>query len=240
MLLNLLITAVLAAATPDVEQQKLREIARTLFPDADPSQLTLQPSALPNLYELTLGVQVFYLSQDGKYLLGGPLYGIADQQNLTAQRQAEVRREILASPDQASEIIYPAATGSPTRVTVVTNVDCTFCRRLHGQLDDYGAAGIELRYVMLPGGGAAGYQRTAALMCADNPAQSITTAMLGSNASGSKADCEHDLDRHIQLATQLGAGSTPNLILPNGELIQGYQTPQQLTERIRQLNIQGF
>jgi len=56
---------------------------------------------------------------------------------------------------------------------------------------------------------------------------------LGNIPTDAKADCEHNLNQHISLASQLGSASTPNLILPSGELIEGYQTPEQLKNRLR-------
>ena len=38
-------------------------------------------------------------------------------------------------------------------VSIFTDIDCTYCRRLHSEIDEYLAAGIEVRYFLYPRGG---------------------------------------------------------------------------------------
>ncbi|MEM9529912.1 MAG: DsbC family protein [Pseudomonadota bacterium] len=228
---ELVLALLLTTAAAD-ELEQVRAVAAGLFPDANPADVAVRPSALPDFYEVSLGTRVVYLSADGEFLVDGPLYSLTSQQNLTALRQTEVRRELVRDAPKVSSIVYPAKTASAAEVTVVTNINCTFCRQLHAQLDDYAAAGIALRYVMLPSAGPQHYQTTAALLCAADPAEAVTNVMLNRTPPAPAPACEHNLDDHVALAGQLGAVSTPNLILPNGELIQGYQTPAQLRERL--------
>ncbi len=233
MLTSLLLAALTAATAPDDRQQSLLAVAKTLLPQPSSESIEIRPSAIPDIFEISQGTQVFYLTADGSHLLAGPLYDVQSKQDLTAQRQALARSELLARAELDTKIMFPAATATPKRVTVVTNIDCTFCRRLHSQLEDYLAAGIELQYVLLPNGSPQSYQRTAALLCASDPGQAVSQALLGQPVTATDASCQHGLDQHIALAGKLGAGSTPNLILPSGELIAGYQSPQQLKLRLQ-------
>ncbi|MEM6936427.1 MAG: DsbC family protein [Pseudomonadota bacterium] len=223
-------------ATPAAPDPRLREVAAELFPNASDDEWELEAAVLPGYFRLSLGTQIFYLSEDGRYLLAGPLYDLQTKQNLTAASQAEARKALLQNVDLAVPIHFSENGAAPrTGISVVTNINCTFCRQLHQQLDEYLAAGIDIQYVMLPAGGGAGYEQTAALLCSDDPAAAVAAAMLGkpSESGGAPtAACRQSLDEHVALARKLGAVSTPNLVLPSGELIQGYQSPAQLRERL--------
>ncbi len=224
------------APTPAEPDARLHAVAVELFPQAPADDLILEPAALPGYFRLSFGTQIFYLSEDARYLIAGPLYDLQTKENLTAARQAEARRALLESAELETPIIFPAkAREQRSRVAVVTNINCTFCRQLHRQLDEYLEAGMEIQYVMLPAGGGTGYEQTAALICDADPATAISSAMLG-GPTNAKADitdaCRRSLDEHVALARKLGAVSTPNLVLPSGELIQGYQSPAQLKARL--------
>ena len=231
-----LATLLSAESNPQlVPDLQLRQVAAGLFPSAEPAELVIEPSALPGIVQLSLGTQVFYLSEDGRYLLAGPLYDVQNQLNLTAVRQAQVRQALLQDSSLAIPIVYPAKGAARQRVAVVTNISCTFCRQLHTQLEDYAREGIELQYIMMPTGGSAGFQQTASLLCDRDPAASVSAAMLGHSPTQQREvsdSCRLGLEQHVTLAQKLGAVSTPNLVLPNGELIQGYQSPAQLKVRL--------
>ncbi|MFK7956843.1 MAG: DsbC family protein [Lysobacterales bacterium] len=232
MITALLFTLAVAATPAPDAHPKLMAVAKTLLPVAGAPPIEIRPSAIPDMFEVSQGTQVFYLSADGNHVLAGPLFEVATRKDLTAQRQAQARISLLQTTQLSTPLVYPSSQSDALRVTVVTNIDCTFCRRLHAQLDEYTASGIELNYVILPSGGGNGFERSAALMCESDPTHAFSEALLGNEPPGAKADCEHNLNQHIALATQLGAASTPNLILPTGELIQGYQTPEQLRARL--------
>ncbi len=249
MITTLFFSIAIAAAAPSNDYPELMAVAKTLLPVSGAPAIEIRPSAIPDMFEISQGTQVFYLSADGSHLLAGPLIEVSTRQDLTAQRQAKARIKLLQETQLATPLVYPSSQEASHKVTVVTNVDCTFCRRLHSQLDAYSRAGIEFRYLILPNGSGNSFARAAALMCQPDPAHAFSEALLGKvsshspgssagdspgeNPGDAKADCDHQLNQHISLATQLGANSTPNLILPSGELIRGYQTPEQLLARLK-------
>ena len=51
------------------------------FPNDTP--IDLQQSPIDNLYTVKIGSQVFYVSDDGKYLINGDLYDTGSSENLT-------------------------------------------------------------------------------------------------------------------------------------------------------------
>ena len=83
---------------------------------------------------------------------------------------------------------------------------------------------------MLPrsGKGSASYRKTVNAACAENPEAAITAAMAG--AEPAARACDHPIDDHLALARQLNVSSTPSIVLPDGRLMLGQQSPGALLE----------
>lgn len=216
----------------------VRQAVTRLVPSASDS-MTIYSSPVPGLKEIVLGTQVFYVSEDGRYLLAGPLISLKNNQNLSEIRLSAARLKVLNAANLSTPIAYPAPEARH-QVAVVTNVDCGYCRAMHARLQEYTDLGIELTYIMTASGqpNSPGYDKTASLLCAQDPAAAVTLAM-NQGASNGKPECEHGLDQHLQLAQKLGANTTPNLILPDGQLIRGFVTPDQLLSLLEEGNPAG-
>ncbi len=216
----LLALTALGCAHAEDDTNALEAALADLFPNYPAPVIT--PAAVPGLSEVAFGTQVFYVSNDGRFLLGGPLISVADRANLTEARLAVARQEILEEADDVQPYRYPAEEVAH-RLTVVTDIDCPYCRRLHNDLDGYRAAGLDVRYVMLPrsGKGSPSYRKAVAAACADDPEAAITAAMNGNDLAAGKTDCEHPIDDHMALAQRLGASSTPTLYLEDGRMLLG-------------------
>ncbi|MEM9386038.1 MAG: DsbC family protein [Pseudomonadota bacterium] len=223
--------ASVARAAPD--PQALEAALAELFPNYPAPVIT--PSAVDGMSEVAFGTQVFYVSNDGRYLLGGPLISVADRENLTEARMAVARRDILEDTAEASLYRYPAAPAKH-RVTVVTDIDCPYCRRLHQDLASYREAGIDVSYVMLPrsGKGSGSYRKAVAAACSKDPEASITAAMNGEEFADADASCEHPIDEHIALARRLGASNTPTLYLEDGRMLLGAKPVEEVLAAIAQ------
>ncbi|MEO0425215.1 MAG: DsbC family protein [Pseudomonadota bacterium] len=209
-----------AQADAAADQQALEAALAELFPNQSAPVIT--PSPVEGMSEVAFGTQLFYVSNDGQFLLGGPLISVAERENLTEARMAVARQDILVEAADASLYRY-AASPAKHRVTVVTDIDCPYCRRLHQDLASYQDAGIDVRYVMLPrsGVGSGSYRKAVAAACSEDPEAAITAAMNGENFTDADTSCEHPIDDHMALARRLGASSTPTLYLEDGRMLLG-------------------
>lgn len=201
----------------DVLAQKLPHLAAA----------EIRPSAIDGLLELRAETSIAYITDDGDFLLAGPLYALETTHNLSEARLAEYRLELLKDIPTVKPVVY-AAEDDRYRVTVITDIDCPYCRQLHQEMQRYNAAGITVDYLLLPRAGkaSASYEKAVNALCAAQPDMAITAAMNGDTSEA--AACAHPVDQHMQLARQLGAESTPNIVLPDGKLIRGYKTPDEL------------
>lgn len=198
-------------------------------------QIEIQPSAIEGMLEVRSGTKIYYVSSDGGFLLHGPLYTLERGENLTEIRLAEYRKILLKDIPAIQPVEYPADNAQQT-LTVVTDIDCPYCRRLHLELDKYHQAGFDVDYVMLPRSGknSPSYVKTVNAICAAQPAMAITAAMNGETPA--PAECDHPIDQHMQMARALGISSTPSLVLPDGKVMVGYRTATELSRLLSAAN----
>ena len=111
-------------------------------------------------------------------------------------------------------------------ITVFTDVDCTYCRALHGDLEELMAYGIEVRYLAYPRGeqAATSYDKMISVWCSDDRKQSLTLAK--ERAAG--AACDTPILDHYQLGNELGISGTPALVFSDGRLVPGYMDSERL------------
>ncbi|MEO1575038.1 MAG: DsbC family protein [Pseudomonadota bacterium] len=226
--LVLTLTAALAHAAEPADDT-VRDAVKALMPGAQSIEVFETP--VPGLSEVLIGAQVVYVTADGGHMLAGPLVDANSGENLTENRVAFARKRLLAA-DEAPETFRWPADNERHAITVVTDIDCPYCRRLHKTLPEYHAAGISVEYVMLPRSGrdTPSWHKTVGAACAEDPETAITEAMNGAKPSGGA--CEHPIGEHVALARSLGVASTPTIILPDGQMMLGQQPAAKVLERI--------
>jgi thiol:disulfide interchange protein DsbC len=193
----------------------------------------LRQSPVPGLYELTRGTEVAYVTTDGKYAISGDLYDIPANENLTEEHRRDLRAKELAAIPESQMVIFGPKDPKYT-VTVFTDVDCGYCRRLHSQIADYNRLGIRVRYLFYPrtGPNTESWTKAEQVWCSDNRNEALTQAKLGQELK-SKPCANNPVARDYELGRNFDLQGTPAIVMPNGELLPGYMPPQVLAERLR-------
>jgi thiol:disulfide interchange protein DsbC len=199
---------------------------------AQPDDVSRTP--IPDLYEVTMGGLIAYVSADGKYLITGSIYDLASQTNLTASRRNAARSKALAALPETEMITFSPTDPSMT-VTVFTDVDCGYCRKFHSQIKAINKAGVKVRYMMFPrtGPGTASWRQAEAVWCASDRKTALTRAKRGEQLDGGKCDVS-SIKKQYELGVDLGVEGTPAIFTSSGEYIGGYLTPEQLVKTVRE------
>ena len=199
------------------------KIAKILGVDRD----HIRPSPVSGWYEVQRDHEFGYVSTDGKYLMQGELVNIDTGERLTEELRRSDR--LAALKDLGAENMIEFAPTPPVAVkytvTVFTDLDCPYCRKLHSQIAQYNAKGIAVRYVFFPrhGIGSPTYFQEISVWCSANRQDALTRAKLGENIPSRK--CENPVDKEFKLAMDLGISGTPGIILPDGTLYGGGYAP---------------
>ncbi len=224
-LASLATTAALADRAAD--EAAIRKALGSIEPDI------IAPAPIAGLYEVVVGPRVVYVSADGRYMLQGELIDVQNRKSLTEPRRREAIRALLDSVSEDDMIIF-----KPEKVkhviTVFTDIDCGYCRKLHGEMDEYLAEGIEVRYMMFPraGVGSGSYKKAVAVFCSEDRNAALTNAKNG-KALDMKS-CDNPVDKHMDLVRQLGARGTPFIVLEDGRTQPGYVPAKQLSRLLDQ------
>ena len=203
----------------------------TILPGINPEMV--QPSAFPGAYKVQYGSNVYYISEDGRYLFTGALIELDTGLNLTEGDRKKARVAAVAKIDATDKIIFPASNPKHT-ITVFTDVDCGYCRKLHAEVSQLNDNGVTVEYLAFPRGGpnSGGYDKMVSVWCADDPKKAITNAKLGRSVPPKR--CDNPVAKQYQLGLTMPVKGTPTILLSNGELIGGYVPAAKLIERLNQ------
>ena len=217
----LLLGMVTFAHAADDKHEEIRAALKAVIPAADPD--TIDASAVEGLNEVSYGAEVYYVTGDGRYLLTGAMIDLETRANLTENKQAEGRLRLLNAVEEQDMIVFtPAADKVKHTITVFTDIDCGYCRKMHAEIEELQDLGIAVRYVFFPraGLGSKSYKKAISVWCADDQQQAMTDAKAG-NAIEEKT-CEHPVDQHMELVRKFGLSGTPATVLASGQVIPGY------------------
>jgi thiol:disulfide interchange protein DsbC len=192
----------------------------------------VQPSPVPGISQIPMGADMAYVSADGRYLFAGGLFEIETRVNLTEQGRASNRVKLLAKLDERDMIVFSPQVVKHT-ITVFTDVECGYCRKLHSQIDQLTKLGVKVRYAAYPRSGpdTDDWRKMEAVWCAKDRQSAITQAKLGQVVKGEKCGAT-PVARQFQLGEDLGVRGTPAIFSPSGEYIGGYLPPAELVKQL--------
>lgn len=220
------------AAQAADEPQVVVDAIHQLVPQAKIDQI--QKSAVPGFYEVVTTGQVVYVSEDGKFLMQGSMYDLANKKDLTESRMAGLRREALAKVPESKRIVFAPKDPKYT-VSVFTDIDCGYCRKLHSQIEQYNQQGIAVQYLWFPRSGlnTPSYDKAVSVWCSADRKKAFTEAKAGAEPKAAK--CDNPVAEEFDLGQRLGVSGTPSVIAPDGSQIGGYLTPEQMRARLDSL-----
>lgn len=192
---------------------------------------SVKPSEVKGLYEVMVGTNIFYVSEDGKYLLQGRLVDMAAHKDLTEEKLSGARKQAIEKIGQENMIVFKPKIGKYT-VSVFTDIDCGYCRKLHSELDQYLAQGITIQYLFFPraGKGSESYNKAVSVWCAKDRNAALTDAKKG-NTPPAKT-CDNPVDKHMQLGADFDVKGTPMIVSEKGNIYPGYMPAKQLFEAL--------
>ncbi|MES2883659.1 MAG: DsbC family protein [Pseudomonadota bacterium] len=192
----------------------------------------VRASAIPGLFEVQRGSLFGYVTADGRFLISGDLINLETGEELTESSRKQMRVDLLAGLGDQYVAYDPPGGKADNVVTVFVDVDCGYCKKLHDELPSYNALGISFHYVFFPraGLGSDSERQLDAAWCSADRKSAVTRAIHGEKFTA-KA-CETPTKKHYELAAKLGVRGTPLMILPTGDLVNGYVPAERLAERI--------
>lgn len=226
LLLTVLVAAA-ASATADSSTESVRQAIRKVSPEVEIQDLAA--SAIPGMYRATLSGVAGYVTADGRHFITGDLFDVKSRTNLSEQERNLTHQELLRGADLSDAIVFAPKDVKYT-ITVFTDVDCGYCRKLHSEIAQYNERGIAVRYVAYPRSGpkSESWDKMEAVWCDKDPAAALTRAKRGEAVTKS-ADCKTTaVSRDYALAAKFLIQGTPLIVLEDGRTIGGYVSAPRL------------
>jgi thiol:disulfide interchange protein DsbC len=220
------------AQQPDLQPKvdPRAEIASRI-PGTRPEQLRVSP--IQGIYEITRGAEIAYVTSDGKYAITGDLYDLSANDNLTETRRREARMQLMAGVPESEMVIFGPKEAKYT-VTVFTDVDCGYCRKLHSEIAEYNRLGVRVRYLAYPrtGPNTSSWTKAEQVWCSVNRNEALTRAKLGQELHA-KPCPNNPVARSYALGRDFALDGTPAIVMADGELLPGYVPPDVLVKHLQ-------
>jgi len=215
------------------DEATIRSNLKRIIPSLDIKSIS--PSPIKGVYEVTIGGDILYVSEEGKYLLQGHLIDVAARKDLTEAKLAAVRQKALASLSENEQIIFKSD-NPKYDIYVFTDIDCGYCRKLHSEIDQYLAQGINVHYLFYPraGLGSDSYKKAVTVWCSDDRKKVLTEAKQGKKMEFKT--CENPVMKHMKLGHEFGVQGTPMLVTRKGTIFPGYVPAASLAKALAKEN----
>lgn len=188
---------------------------------------SVRPSPVKGFYEASTGGNIVYVSSDGRYVFTGDLLDTKTRTNLSeAHRGRLALNKVNAVPDDQMLVIGPAT--AKRTVTVFTDIDCPYCRKLHQEVPALNSGGVRVRYLFFPraGEGSESFNKSVSVWCAKDRIEAMNNAKAGREVEAKT--CNNPVGAHLQLAHALRLQGTPAIVLDTGDIIPGYVSAKEI------------
>lgn len=197
----------------------------------DDAEWVLASTPIDGLVQVTLGSDVFFLTENGQYFVQGRLVNLDTQDELSELAKRGIRMKALETLDQSTLIAY-GPDDADYELLIFTDTDCGYCRRLHDLVADYNELGIRVSYAAFPraGIGSPTYDDLVSVWCAEQPDIAMNRAQAGQSLE--PRQCDNPVRSHFELGHRFAISGTPAMVTPFGELIDGLVQPEDLLNRL--------
>jgi len=193
---------------------------------------SVRESEAPGLYEVqSNNGDTIYTTPDGQYLLTGDLLKITSTgiANVTEEARAGDRHDVMDSYGDDGVISYKAGNEKAV-ISVFTDIDCPYCRKLHDEVPELNDYGITVNYYAYPrsGPGTPSFIKYTSVWCAENQQSAMDAAKSGKAIDA--ATCENPVRKQFDLGRRIGVTGTPAIVLEDGNIVRGYVPAKSLAE----------
>ncbi|WP_154222408.1 thioredoxin fold domain-containing protein [Marinicella rhabdoformis] len=238
----LILAAAALTSTQGVAEDDLVKYTMALQKIASPATKVVAVSDTPIkgvkeiLVDVGRGSEVMYISEDGKYLVNGSLFDIENRVDLTDAKKTQMRKDVMKAFGKGDTIdFFPEEGKMTSHVTVFTDIDCGYCRKLHADMQGYNDLGIGVSYLFFPRAGlnSASFDKAVNVWCANDKQEAMTLSKAGEPVE--PKTCDNPIAAQYKAGVTAGVSGTPAIVLDDGTLMPGYLPPAQLKQRMDML-----
>ena len=213
---------------------RARSAVAQLSPNATVEYIGAAP--LPGFREVIAGGQLLYISDDGRYLMQGAVLDLQAQEDLmqNSAALAQHRTRLIATIPHSEKIVFAPPNAKYT-VTVFTDIECGYCRKLHDEIAEINRQGIAVEYLAFPrmGLGSQDHKDMISVWCAPDRKRALTDAKAGKPVV--PRDCKNPVTMEYDVGQRVGVSGTPAIYSAEGVQLGGYLPPAALRAKLDEL-----
>ena len=219
-LLLITIMLLVSCAKKDEVNVDIRKTVSNAYPDVAIDEIKKIDE---NFHEIIINKQIYYATNDGKYLIVGNVINLNTKESITENTKMNQRLSIIDSIDMKNFMIFkPKKTDHI--LTIFTDTSCPYCQKLHNEIPDLLENNIEIRYVLFSrnGNDVDAYQQLVSAWCSADKVDALEDLFAG-DILDDISNCENPIARNFDYAGSLSVEGTPTIFLEDGRIIPGYQ-----------------
>jgi len=106
------------AIAESADRAAIQKSLQSLLPEFKADKIS--PSPIKGISEVLIGPQLFYVTNDGKYLFQGSLIDIKTRTDISEERRKSIRLDAVNAMGDDKMIIFPASKPRPPTLIVAT------------------------------------------------------------------------------------------------------------------------
>ncbi len=184
------------------------------------------------LYEITIGDQIFYVDEKARYFFSGHLFDLKNEKNLTEERLQEIRsaRKVDINSLPIEYTIQEVKGTGERKLVIFSDPNCGYCKRLEKELIHINNVTIyTFLYPILKGS----KEISEAIWCSDDKLKSWNNFMLNGTTPTGK-NCESPIDTILKIGKQHGFNSTPTIVFANGKVVPGMISAEIIEKKLNE------
>lgn len=192
---------------------------------------SVRKSALPGLYEVQVGPEVFYVDDKGQYAFFGDMVDLKSRTNLTEERKNKLSQ--IKFSDLPLNMAIKIVRGNGKRVFAsFEDPNCGYCRRFAKSTQ--GMTDVTMYVFPYPILSADSFDKSRNILCAADPAKAWSDWMVN-DVVPPAAKCDVAVDKYVALGQKLNVRGTPSFFLSDGSRVPGAVPQAQFEARLNAL-----
>ena len=193
----------------------------------------LGTTPVKGIYEVLLDDRIVYTDENARYFFVGNLVDLKNKVNLTAKREDSLGKIDVSKLPLDQAIKHVKGDGSRT-LYVFSDPDCPYCKKLEQNMTS--VDNVTLYTFLFPLKNLHPNAETIAknIWCSSNPYEAWEDYMILNKAPDTSSNCEHPIQKNIDLGRSLNVNGTPTLFLADGSRLAGAVSAEALNKLLDQ------
>lgn len=183
---------------------------------------SITESPMQGVYQVDLGNRIVFVSKVGEHLMLGDVFDTTRRVSLSEEIKQAKAVAIIEDIQESEMIVFEPEVTKRT-ITVYTDVDCAYCRKLHKEVPTLVENGVKVRYLWFPRSGlnTPSYDKAVSVWCAEDQLTAMNDAKLHNKIAN--ASCTpNPVASQYSSGNRIGVRGTPTIVVDDGTIIGGY------------------